>query len=340
MAVNKQGLALYAKGQFLEARRLFELALGMSVSAAEIKTIRQNIADTHQQMGNLAHKRGDQAQALREYELANQYRPGNAQISQSLTYLRGEIATQRQAKEMEAAAAKEARAAGERVQKSIQDLARAFNAEPASGGLDFDGRMSGAASGGNSSGGLDFVAGLAPNKSAPTSASPTGDPRVVDARNVPSGLSKATENAIAGAYQNAPPGVSDRVRKGFQATMDRDWNVAKAWFEDALNRDPGNAGLKRLVVLSDYTLNSRQAAAPAAAAKLPEVPAATPGKAAIETFFRDFQAGRRHTPTDEVRSYVLSLPPEQFKRLVWNLQPQDSDIEYLFELNTPRPARN
>ena len=33
--------------------------------------------------------------------------------------------------------------------------------------------------------------------------------------------------------------------------MLRDWKVAKAWFQDALNRDPNNAGLKRLVALSD-----------------------------------------------------------------------------------------
>ena len=32
-----------------------------------------------------------------------------------------------------------------------------------------------------------------------------------------------------------------------------DWKLAKAWFEDALNHDPNNAGLKRLVALSDYT---------------------------------------------------------------------------------------
>jgi hypothetical protein len=74
---------------------------------------------------------------------------------------------------------------------------------------------------------------------------------VVDTRNVPSGLSKPVEKAIAGAYANSPPGVSDRVRKGFQAVADRDWKVAKAWFEEALNRDPGNAGLKRLIELSD-----------------------------------------------------------------------------------------
>ncbi|GAB1234604.1 hypothetical protein [Ferrigenium sp. UT5] len=79
------------------------------------------------------------------------------------------------------------------------------------------------------------------------------DTSVVDARNVPSGMDKATENAIAKAYPNAPPGVSDLVRKGFQAVMERDWKVAKAWFEDALNRDPGNPGLQRLVALADYS---------------------------------------------------------------------------------------
>lgn len=80
---------------------------------------------------------------------------------------------------------------------------------------------------------------------------PSSDPSVVDARKVPSGLSKSVEKAIATAYANAPPGVSDRVRKGFQAVADGDWKVAKAWFEDALKRDPGNANLKRLIALAD-----------------------------------------------------------------------------------------
>lgn len=70
-------------------------------------------------------------------------------------------------------------------------------------------------------------------------------------RNVPSGLPKGLDKAIANAYSSAPPGVSDRVRKGFQAVMSKDWKVAKAWFQDALNRDPNNAGLKRLVALTD-----------------------------------------------------------------------------------------
>lgn len=63
-------------------------------------------------------------------------------------------------------------------------------------------------------------------------------------------LPKAVDDAIAGAYRNAPPEVSERVRKGFQAVQVRDWAVATAWFQDALNRDPGNTGLKRLVELT------------------------------------------------------------------------------------------
>lgn len=72
-----------------------------------------------------------------------------------------------------------------------------------------------------------------------------------NAQNVSSGLWKGMDNAIVDVYAGSPPGVSDRVRKGFQAVTDRDWKVAKVWFEDALNRDPGNAGLKRLVALTD-----------------------------------------------------------------------------------------
>ena len=91
----------------------------------------------------------------------------------------------------------------------------------------------------------------------------------MDARNVPSGLSKSVEHAITTAYANAPPGVSERVRKGFQGVADGDWKVAKAWFEDALKRDPTNANLKRLVALVDPLPDSdtqgtspRQGAAP------------------------------------------------------------------------------
>ena len=163
-------------------------------------------------------------------------------------------------------------------------------------------------------------------KPAPTV--PSSDPSVVDARNVPSGLPKGLENAVATAYASAPPGVSERVRRGFLAVMHRDWNLATALFQDALNRDPNNAGLKRMIVLAQYSLRDRS---PVTSSVTNSVPA----KAEVDEFFRNFREGRRFSPTDKVRNYVLSMSNEEFKNRIWEspLQlPQDSDIEFLFDL--------
>jgi len=154
------------------------------------------------------------------------------------------------------------KAAAEHMQKAIQGFAETLKAAPAGGGLDFDGGNAASAPGAGKSGGLDFGATLATAKAAtPVAVPPSGDPNVVDAR-VPSGLAKPVEDAIAGAYANAPPGVSDRVRKGFQAVASNDWKVAKAWFEDALARDPNNADLKRLIAAIDQPPNPAAAPAP------------------------------------------------------------------------------
>jgi tetratricopeptide (TPR) repeat protein len=85
------------------------------------------------------------------------------------------------------------------------------------------------------------------------SALPFVDPNAVDARHIASGLPQSVDTAIAADYANAPSGVSDRVRAGYEAVAQHDWKVARAWFQDALNHDPGDAGLQRLVDLADHT---------------------------------------------------------------------------------------
>lgn len=74
------------------------------------------------------------------------------------------------------------------------------------------------------------------------------DPKLVNARNVPTGLPKSVEAEIP----DTPAGY--RVRKGFEAIQNHDWKVAMAWFQDALNHDPGNAGIQRLIDLAEYTM--------------------------------------------------------------------------------------
>lgn len=102
-----------------------------------------------------------------------------------------------------------------------------------------------------------------------TSPDVNTDPMVVDARNVPTGLPKSVEAEIP----DTPAG--NRVRKGFQAIQDHDWKLALAWFQDALNHDPGNAGIQRLIDLAQFTMerekNPHPSAAPAISA--PATPA-------------------------------------------------------------------
>ena len=159
---------------------------------------------------------------------------------------------------------------------------------------------------------------------------PHTDTSVVDARNVPSGLDKAVENAIAKAYPDAPSGVSDRVRKGFQAVMTHDWKVARAWFEDALNRDPNNPGLKRLVVLADYTQQHAVSVKPLTDEDIP--PDADPQTYAItSTKIHSRAAWMKFLFPDgknlrKVEPVFKTLRDGSVVQL-----PQDSDMEFLFD---------
>ncbi len=72
-------------------------------------------------------------------------------------------------------------------------------------------------------------------------------------------LQKATDDAITGVYKNSPAGVSERIRKGFQAVQVNDWEVAKAWFQDAALRDPNNTGIRNFINLCSFSTSLQKA---------------------------------------------------------------------------------
>lgn len=292
VALQQQGLTQFHAGKYAEALRLFELSLKLCVAAYDMKALRENIGNTHTRLGGIAYKRGDIEQANREFELAKQYLPNSAVNNTNLATTRNDLAILQQAKIAE----QQDKVAASNMQKAIQGFAQTLAAAPSPGGLDFDGRTGGSPAGpSGSNSGLDFAPVIAAN-TAPTPTLPSGDPRVVDARNVPSGLSKPVEDAIVGAYAKSPPGVSDRVRKGFQAVADQDWKVARAWFEEALARDPGNADLKGLVA----------AASPKPAGKKLAVTGA-PAAAAAKPTFASLAANAGQMSTEQVMKSLMDI---------------------------------
>ena len=275
---NDQGVAIYNKRDWAKAVAYFQEAvnknpdnpacrtnLAHAQDALKAERAHQQAQQAHQQRlseayntnerGNALFKKGDLAKAVQLYEEAARKSPNDKTIRGNLA----EAQRQLQAQHAEADAKQRDKTAASNMQRAINSFAETLNAAPASsGGLDFDGRNSGTPpGGGGNGGGLDFISTVPTASAARLPATlEFGDPMVVNAQNVPSGLPPAVDTAIAGGFASAPPGVSDRVRKGFQAATTGDWNVASAWFEDALKRDPGNVALKNLVAAARSTAAS------------------------------------------------------------------------------------
>jgi hypothetical protein len=171
------------------------------------------------------------------------------------------------------------------------------------------------AAGGTGLRGSRTDAGLRGLKSG-TTQTPNLDPMVVDARNVPSGLPKSVDEAIP----HTPAG--DRVRKGFQAIAEHDWEVALAWFQDALNHEPGSPGLRRLVDLAQYTLQrqSKPAIKPPGAART-----GTNGKTD-----KILNAGMSQELDRSLKEYYKNNPPK-FSKYLKPSKDIQSDTEWLNE---------
>jgi hypothetical protein len=132
------------------------------------------------------------------------------------------------------------------------------------------------------------------------------DSMVVDARSVPTGLPNSIEAEIP------PTAAGDRVRKGFEAITDHDWNAAQAWFRDALNHDPGNAGIQRLIDLAKYTRARAKHQHPSAATGEPVADTSAQDKAATAALDHQLDnqmdAGLAKALDDFNRNYLPKHP--------------------------------
>ncbi len=81
----------------------------------------------------------------------------------------------------------------------------------------------------------------------PSTTGVSSDPNVVDARNIPSRLPKSVDDTLARVFRDLSPDAMLRLRIGWEAVMVRDWKVADALFEDALNHDPTNPQLNQFL---------------------------------------------------------------------------------------------
>ena len=149
-------------------------------------------------------------------------------------------------------------------------------------------------------------------QSSPAKAAPHTDTAVVDARNVPTGLPKSVEKAIP----NTPAG--NRVRKGFQAIAAHDWNVALAWFQDALSQEPGSPGIQRLVDLAQFTLQRQSG------------PAAKPTPVTGGNAGKTSKAAVSPKLNRSLHDYYQDNPPKFFKPVKPGEEIQ-SDSEWLNE---------
>lgn len=256
---NERGFEAWKRRAFSEALTYFQNAAAQAPENTDyITNVSKARAEISAQNGDEALKRGEYGTALAAYESARAFFPGNW-IENQIAAVKRMIAVDEEFKAHDRAvlAADQARIEAQQrtqnaaaaLQNGVAGFADTLKSKPDSSALDFDSGWSAAA---------PVQTAEKTNPPPAKATTPITDSNVVDARDVPSGLPKGVESAISETYKDAPPGVSERVRKGFQAVMARDWSVARAYFQDALNHDAGDPGLKNLVAFA--SLGERQPA--------------------------------------------------------------------------------
>lgn len=157
----------------------------------------------------------------------------------------------------------------------------------------------------------------------PQRPAPDNDSRVVDARGAP----QAGADLLAKVPELQKSPEAERIRKGYQALLNRDWQVTLAWWQEALSLDPGNAALKRSVELAKWMVDRQKEVRPGA------VTLFSAANAAAER--GDFDSALELLQQLKTSNPAMAAPAERMAEEVRTRRasgrvPQMSDLEYLF----------
>lgn len=122
------------------------------------------------------------------------------------------------------------------------------------------------------------------------------------------------------------PGI-EAWRRGMDAAMNHDWQLALAWFKMAQQKDPGNAALGRAVELAQWTWDERQKKAPT-----PESPVQHPKAEDLQYLFPQTQPlDPGQLPTEDDMKYLFpGLPQRKASPADSFHPPRDEDLQHLF----------
>lgn len=163
-----------------------------------------------------------------------------------------------------------------------------------------------------------------PAVAAPSRPAPSNDNKVVDTRGAPKDgadlLAKVPE------LRNSPE--AERIRKGYQALLNRDWPVTLAWWQEALKRDPNNAALKRSVGLAQWMADRQKETRPGATTLFNAAGAAAK-KGDNQRALQLLQQFKKSNPA--MTAPADRMIAEVNKRIAALPLPSEDDIELMFQ---------
>ena len=162
-----------------------------------------------------------------------------------------------------------------------------------------------------------------PAIASPSRPAPSNDSKVVDTRGVPA----VGADLLANVPELRDSPEADRIRKGYQALLNRDWAVTLAWWQDALNRDPDNAALKRSVDLAKWMVDRQKEVRPGPVTLFGAANASAKGG----DYDRALKLLRELKTSNPAMTAPADRMSEEIQKRRANIQvPEPQDLELLF----------